>query len=80
MVFRAEQCATFEAIPTNIIMPQNPQCDPFHQFIRLDKSVALNTKDPTAAQIIGSLYVTKIGNIDVGGECFPVKCEVSAPP
>ena len=29
---------------------------------------------------MGSLYGTKIGNIDVGGECPPMKCAVSAPP
>ena len=63
MVFRIKQ---FEAIPS--IMSGTPNLTRFTNS-KLDKSDAL--KEPTADQITGSQYGTKIGNIDVGGECSP---------
>ena len=76
MVIRVEQCAIFEAIHS--MMPGNPQFNLFHQF-KIGQEMCLTPKDPMAARITGSLYGTKIENIDVG-ECSPIKCEASAPP
>ena len=69
MVIRAEQCGKFEeAIPNIIIIPENPQFDPFHQFkIGGEWRVERRNWDPTATQITWSLYVTNIGNMDVVG-------------
>ena len=60
-------------------MPENLQFDPFHQSKIGQEWRIEHRKIP---RLPGSLdhNTAPTGNIDVGGECSPMKYEVSAPP